>query len=195
MKIRYDLIAATILAMGQSLAAVSLAAQAAPEPPAGPVAAGSGPTHMFQVALVVADPEASPAAPQNLPRGIQKALSDLGDFLPYKSYRLVDTALLRTNGFAKAELEGPGAERYSLTLSYREENASSFMIEHFALTRLAKPAAEGRPPAPLGAGVAPLPPDQPLSSAFRIARGETVVVGSSGLKAGRAMIVVLTAMP
>jgi hypothetical protein len=194
MKARYSLVAA-IFPLCQAVAALALAAQAAPEPPAGPLTAGSGPTHMFQIALVVAEPEASAAAPQNLPKSVQKALSDLGDFLPYKSYRMVDSALLRTNGYAKAELEGPAAQRYSLTMSYREESAGSFMIDHFALTRLAKPAADGRPQAPLGAGVAPLPPDQPLSSAFRIARGETVVVGSSGLKAGRAMIVVLTAVP
>jgi hypothetical protein len=44
----------------------------------------------FSVALVVGD-LAGVSAPDNLPAGAKKALSDMRDFLPYKSYRLLDT--------------------------------------------------------------------------------------------------------
>ncbi len=44
----------------------------------------------FSVALVVGD-LAGASAPDNLPAGAKKALADMRDFLPYKSYRLLDT--------------------------------------------------------------------------------------------------------
>ena len=44
---------------------------------------------MFHVALLVADSEPAKAAPQDLPKGVQKAIADIRDFLPFKSYRVV----------------------------------------------------------------------------------------------------------
>ena len=44
----------------------------------------------FSVALVVGDLTGTATA-DNLPAGAKKALSDMRDFLPYKSYRLLDT--------------------------------------------------------------------------------------------------------
>ena len=44
----------------------------------------------FSVALVVGDLAGASAA-DNLPPGAKKALADMRDFLPYKSYRLLDT--------------------------------------------------------------------------------------------------------
>ena len=149
---------------------------------------------MFHVALLVADSEPAKAAPQDLPKGVQKAIADIRDFLPFKSYRIIDSALARMNGRGKVLLSGPNGERYTASLDYHELMGApgSFLVDQFALTKheQAKPKAQPLPP-----GHAPLPPEQPLVSSFRIARGESVVVGSSSLGAGKALIIVLTAMP
>jgi hypothetical protein len=149
---------------------------------------------MFHIALVFASSGApSKTADQELPKGIQKAIADLRDFLPFKSYRLIDSALVRMNGRGKVPLNGPNGERYTASLDYHElGNKESFLVDQFVLARQAeaKPNAQPLPP-----GHAPLPPEQPLVSSFRITRGESVVVGSSGLGVGKALIIVLTAVP
>jgi hypothetical protein len=168
------------------------AAQETPAPtPRAPV--GKGGEQMFHVALLVADSEPAKSAPQDLPKGVQKAIADIRDFLPFKSYRIIDSALARMNGRGKVLLNGPNGERYTASLDYHElDTKGSFLVDQFAL---AKPE-EARPNAqPLPPGHAPRAPEQPLVSSFRIARGESVVVGSSSLGAGKALIIVLTAMP
>lgn len=148
---------------------------------------------MFHIALIIAENEAAQAAPQSLPKGVEKALADIRDFLPYRSYRIIDSALLRANGSGEATLKGPNGDRYSARLSFEDPTGKgSFLIDQFALTRLQQPSPNAKP---LARNVAPLPPEQPLVSSFRISRGETVVVGSSSLGAGQALVVVLTALP
>ena len=162
----------------------------APAPRASP---GRGGEQMFHVALLVADSEPAKAAPQDLPKGVQKAIADIRDFLPFKSYRIIDSALARMNGRGKVVLNGPNGERYTASLDYHElDTKGSFLVDQFALTKQeeARPSAQPLPP-----GHAPRAPEQPLVSSFRIARGESVVVGSSSLGAGKALIIVLTAMP
>lgn len=147
---------------------------------------------MFHIALVIAENEPSTSAPQSLPKGVEKAIADIRDFLPYKSYRIIDSALLRANGTGKADLKGPNGERYSARLSFEDSGKGSFLIDQFALSQQQQPSPNAKP---LPSNIAPLPPEQPLVSSFRISRGETVVVGSSSLGAGKAMVVVLTALP
>jgi hypothetical protein len=55
------------------------------------------PRNSFSVVLLVGD-TAGPASIDNLPPapGIRKALNDVKDFLPYKSYRVLDTRWLRS---------------------------------------------------------------------------------------------------
>lgn len=185
-----------LLAFAATAPALSQSAPAAPEPGTTfGVSPGngneSGPQQMFQVVLVVADQEAGGEVPKNLPKGVAKALADLQDFLPYKRYTVVDSSLLRAAGYGKASLEGPGGDRYVASINFRDEGKGNLMIDRFALTQVAKPSpnAKALPP-----GVAPEAPDQPVASTFRIARGETVVVGSSGIKGGKALIVLLTAV-
>lgn len=154
---------------------------------------GTGPSQMFYVALVVAANEATPASPQSLPKGVEKAIANVRDFLPFNTYRLADAAMVRANGSGKVLLKGPNDDQYVASLYYRDpENNGSFLIDQFELTKQKMPTPNAKPLAP---GVAPLPAEQPLALSFRISRGETVVVGSSSLGAGRAMIVVLTAVP
>lgn len=183
-------IAPFLLALVCAVAANAQTPAPAPAPRA-PIARGG--EQMFHVALLVADSEPSKATPQDLPKGVQKAIADIRDFLPFKSYRIIDSALARMNGRGKVSLKGPNGESYTASLDYHElDTKGSFLVDQFALTRHAeeKPNAQPLPP-----GHAPKAPEQPLVSSFRITRGESVVVGSSSLGAGKALIVVLTAMP
>jgi hypothetical protein len=172
------------------------AEQPAPSPRAAPAlsALGSwntGKSAMFQIALVLADNEPSKEAPQTLPKGLQKALADIQDFLPFKSYRLFDSALVRASGHGRTKLKGPDGE-YEATFLFRDDGdaKSGLLVDQFSLEKEPTP-----PPQSLPRGVAPRAPEPPQVSSFRIRKGETVVVGSSGLAGGKSLIVVLTALP
>src|SRR5690349_10437676 len=45
----------------------------------------------FNVVLIEGNLRAATSTPEGLPPGASKALADLRDFLPYKSFRLLDT--------------------------------------------------------------------------------------------------------
>ena len=59
----------------------------------------------FSVALVLGDLQGT-SSPENLPVGARKALADLRDFLPYKSYRLLDAQWILCCGESKAGIAG-----------------------------------------------------------------------------------------
>lgn len=56
--------------------------------------------HGFSVTLVLGDMQGA-STPDNLPAGAKKALADMRDFLPYKSYRLLDTQWILCCGSSK----------------------------------------------------------------------------------------------
>jgi hypothetical protein len=56
--------------------------------------------HGFSVTLVLGDMRGA-STPDNLPPGAKKALADMRDFLPYKSYRLLDTQWILCCGSSK----------------------------------------------------------------------------------------------
>lgn len=56
--------------------------------------------HGFSVTLVLGDMQGA-STPDNLPPGAKKALADMRDFLPYKSYRLLDTQWILCCGSSK----------------------------------------------------------------------------------------------
>jgi hypothetical protein len=168
-----------------------------PSPTARP--SGTGKSVMFQIALVLADNEPSKEPPQALPKGLQKALADIQDFLPFKSYRLYDSALVRSTGEARAKLKGPDGAEYVAAFSFRGEGNdrsdgggahTGYLVDPFSLDKEPTPSEQPLPP-----GVAPRALESPQVSSFRIRPGETVVVGSSGLAGGKSLIVVLTALP
>jgi hypothetical protein len=175
------------------LAAGRAGAQEAPaaEPPTPQPSPGGGKSVMFQIALVLADNEVSQGPPQTMPKGLQKALADIQDFLPFKSYRLFDSALVRASGRGRATLKGPDGP-YNANFTFRDDGdaRNGMLVDQFALDKMPAPS-----PQPLPRGVAPRAPEPPQVSSFRIRRGETVVVGSSGLAGGKSLIVILTALP
>src|SRR4026208_746753 len=72
----------------------------AQQPKSSSSVAGPPRVRVFSVALVLGDLQGSAKA-DNVPEGARKALADLRDFLPYKSYRLLDTQWILCCGSTK----------------------------------------------------------------------------------------------
>jgi hypothetical protein len=150
----------------------------------------AGKSMMFQIALVQADNLSGSSPQQALPKGVQKALTDIQDFLPFKSYRLLDSALVRGSGEAHARLTGPQDAQYEAAFMFNEAG-DGILIDPFNLIKMPEaPAAQ-----PMAHAATPRAPEPAQTSSFRIRRGETVVVGSSRINDSSALIVVLTALP
>jgi hypothetical protein len=171
----------------------------------------------FSVVLVEGDIRGG-APNDSVPAAAAKALADLKDFLPYKSYRLIDTQWTLGSNRVSSRLRGPDGQEYDLTLN---TGGAAFLVV---------PALRGTPPsAPAGskdtvvianfvlrdAAAVPdrtaalvskglLSPTHPevraarsaslIDTSFRMDIGETVVVGTSRLQGEKALIVLLTAV-
>lgn len=161
---------------------------ATPAPPVtAPMARRADRTYTFQVVLLEAD-NTTPGVVENVPARAQKALKDLQDFLPYKSYHLVDMAWLRTSLEASSLVTGPKGETYSVEILVGASNPDRILVQEFRISKMGQ--APGSPP-----GV-PRPLSRLLSSTFGMNVGETVVVGTAKLdNPGHALIVMLSALP
>ena len=69
----------------------------------------------FSVVLVLGDLQGSATA-DNIPAAARKALADMKDFLPYKSYRLLDSAWILGSENLSGRLRGPEDQEYELGL-------------------------------------------------------------------------------
>jgi len=146
-------------------------------------------THSFQVSLLIADTQ-NGSGFEGLSKNAQKALEDLQDFLPFKSYRLLDFAWLRTSSHSYAKVKGPDGQEYELTLGIggvSPESDGKIYISRFDLRDGSAATTGSRSPL-LGRAL--------ISTSFGIEEGETVVVGTSRLEGDhRALVVLLTAVP
>jgi hypothetical protein len=166
-------------------------------------------TQLFHVTQVIArtgnnngrDEIALGSKFQGLPRSIRKALEDLGDLLPYRSYELIDTALLRTADRGTVTMKGPDERQFRVQLRVRPgqiEEDPDLMIRGFEVVAI--------PPPPIPPGMVGLSHVGPegdsvsqaprliMSSSFGMSVGETLVVGSSRLDGGdTALILLVTA--
>lgn len=150
----------------------------------------------FQIILLSASQQGSSSL-QDLPPGAQKALEDVRQFLPYKSYTLSDMAWLRSSARAQAQLKGPNGKEYHLSFTFREAGSAAgkrLSIDSFSLN----PGLDHLPSAPpaVEPGYTPPPTRSLISTSFDLQVGETVVVGVSKADRGdHALIVLLTAVP
>jgi hypothetical protein len=69
----------------------------------------------FSVVLVVGDLQAG-GGEDDVPPAARRALSDMKDFLPYKSYKLVDAAWIIGTNRAASRLKGPDDREYELEI-------------------------------------------------------------------------------
>jgi hypothetical protein len=179
---------AVLAAATLALSLPALPASAQPEPP---------PTHLVQVSLLAAS-KTGPNELADLPANTRQAIEDVRQFLPFKSYRLLDTALVRTQRSARTMLTGPDDREFRATFSLSgQQKPGKLLVQSFDLVEkieMPVPAAGG-----YSEGVAP--PASPaskylLSSSFAAEVGQTVVVGTSRLNGGdEALIVLFTALP
>lgn len=163
---------------------------AAPAPPA----KRGDRTYTFQLILLLAD-NATPAVTENVPAKAQKALKDLQDFLPYKSYHLVDMAWLRTSSEASSKMTGPKGETYQVDLVMQPAGGPGerLLVHQFQITQVAMMPPPGASPS---SSPTPRAIGKLLSSTFGMELGETVVVGTAKMDGpGQALIVLLSALP
>jgi len=121
-----------------------------------------------------------------LPAGVSKALADVKEFLPYKTYRVLDTLWMagETNNLI---LRGLGDEKYALGMRPIAQSATRSRVDLLRLSVATeaklKAAEEARRFIP------PL-----IDTSFNIQVGETVVVGTSRLDGDDALILLVTAV-
>jgi hypothetical protein len=134
----------------------------------------------FSVALLLGEIHGV-STTDSVPEGAKKALTDLREFLPYKSYRLLDTQWIRCCAGPNVEgrLRGFEEQYYAFGISINSV-APTKMTAHFALTDAAE-FAPGK--------------KRIISNNFSMDTGETVVIGTSSLKGDKALVVLLTAVP
>ena len=162
-----------------------------------PVAAQQDrPTHLIQISLLAAS-KSGPNELGDLPENTRQAIEDVRRFLPFKSYRLLDTALLRTDRVARTMLTGPDNREFRASFSLSApQKAGELMVQSFELVEKFE-----LPPSLLAAGGGKSGPVSPasrqvLSSSFAAEVGQTVVVGTSRLNGGdEALMVLFTALP
>lgn len=136
-------------------------------------------TQSFQVVLLAAGGKPDGGTPDLAP-GAKKALDDLKQFLPYKTYRTLDTAWVRVtqDDMAQARTAGLLGATYELTLRFRSGGPAGkqLLIESFGLDD---------------------PSDRDLiATTFSMSVGETVVVGTSSVSGSQeALVALLTAVP
>ena len=115
-----------------------------------------------------------------LPSSVMKALQDAGEFLPYKSYILVDQAFVRGRGGSEQRvvLQYPKHD-YTATVEAQEPSANGARVVTVALTEM-MPVLSG--------GV------ELLNATFSASDGETVVVGTSRVRGSQQALVLLVTL-
>jgi hypothetical protein len=144
----------------QPAVAVPVPVQSNPFPGGGVVATGSLAPQGFSVVLVLGEMQGN-GATDSVPAAARKALADMKDFLPYKSYRFLDTQWTLCCGRSPNanRLRGPDEQDYDLELSpsstgpdgkvavrfiLREPAASSALIESASAAGASEAAEQKR---------------------------------------------------
>ena len=193
---RIALIAVLVVANG--VAGLATAQEPAPE------------TRLIQINLLAAS-KSGDSDLSDLPANTRKAIEDIKDFLPFKSYRILDTSLVRAmvqedrSRPAETYISGPEGEKLQVSVSMTaEKGGTEVLVHHFEVTPSMRdrffavtPEQQIDPNAPAVAPRADLLDAGPfISTSFTAKVGQTVVVGSSRLNGGdEAMIVLFTALP
>ncbi|HJQ37567.1 MAG TPA: hypothetical protein VKB93_10540 [Thermoanaerobaculia bacterium] len=161
-----------------------------------PTPSPSGPTlgesQLFQVVLLRASRKGADDL-DDLPKSAEKALADVRDFLPFKHYVMLDSAIVRLSRGMESSVT---VNAYQVKFSYeRKDNKLSiwWFTVHPATKKTEQPTpSPSRGDAPVYApeAIKPL-----ISTSFAMDRGETVVVGSSKINGDDALMVLLTAVP
>ncbi len=151
-------------------------------------------SYLVQVVLLLGLKDGASSDTSNIPQNTVQTLKDVETFLPYKSYHLLDTSLIRSDGHARTVMHGPSGREFHLSWSFRTEKGKEsakerLSFQHFGLEAPPQPPGHGGGEP----GVAPPAPGPVLATSFAVDVGETIVVGTSKLNGGeQALLVLLT---
>jgi hypothetical protein len=150
------------------------------------------PTQTFQLILVEGSRDGG--MDRALPANAAAALADVAQFLPFDSFRLLDTALLSTTRDGQTALSGLNDVRYDAELSFRRVQAiDGPVILIHRLRVVSEPIWHGPEP---GGEEGRWVEDRVIETSLSVKVGETAVVGTSKLNGGdEALILLLTALP
>jgi len=95
---------------------VTLAASTSVSAQPAPVKVAPASAEGYSVVLVLGDVQNAAAGDNNVPPAARKALGDMKDFLPYKSYRLLDAQWILGSQRTVSRLRGANDQEYELTL-------------------------------------------------------------------------------
>jgi hypothetical protein len=154
-------------------------------------------SHGFSVILAVGDLQGGTPA-RDLPPAASKALADMSQFLPYKSYELIDARWILGSPRSTSLIRGPENREYELELRTSPRSDNEVQIDFYLRdpTR-AFPFLSGRGfRSGSGNGAVRIvkQPGRIIDTTFNMDVGETVVVGTSRLQGDKALIVLLTAV-
>ena len=173
-------------------------------------------TKLVQINLLAASKAGSDDL-SDLPANTRKAIEDIKDFLPFKSYRILDTSLVRvlvpaqgkSRGPSKTYMRGPDDSKLEVMIAMTEgETAAEVYVGRFEVSpsvmdRLRPMTLTPEQQNQVDTGGPVLAPRADLldtgsliSTSFTAEVGQTVVVGSSRLHGGDdALLVLFTALP
>lgn len=143
----------------------------------------------FVITLALGDLQGPPSRPLrwtpppptvSLTPAETKALADLKGFLPYKTYRPLDTAWVIGQSVPHLFLRGEDGQKHEFAMGSTQLNPSYLSVDFLRLWDV-QPADEKQAATLL------------IDTSFKIEVGETVVVGTSRLDGGRALILLVTA--
>jgi hypothetical protein len=142
------------------------------------------PTQVFHVHLFAADN--APAGAEPIPSALTPVLKDLAGFLPFRSFHLISTGMVRTSRDGRIDLGGDPPFVVDLRFAGDPSGGKPLQIEQFELVRRQMVPAEGGAVTTANLDV--------VRTSFSMNVGETVVVGTSKLNGGdKALVVLLTA--
>jgi hypothetical protein len=148
-------------------------------------------SHMFQVVLLIGSNEPD-GDTGDVPMNAQQALEDIQNFLPYKSYKMLDVGLFRSDGRYSGMLNGPEGNDFRISFRFGTQGngkSKTLFVNAFDLTDVTPSSKQVR------LGGAPEVTRELLQASFSATVGETVVVGTSKLNGtGNALLVLFTAI-
>ncbi len=143
-------------------------------------------SQLFQVILLQAENNGDSGLAR-IPQQAREALDDAREFLPYTGYKMLGTALLRTDGHARSIVNGPDGNDYGAGLTFHNTaglDGHRLVVRQFSLERLVSARASSE------SAIERIPV---IGTSFGMKPGETVIVGTSKLEgAERALVVLLT---
>ena len=173
-------------------------------------------TRLVQINLLAASKTGNSDL-SDLPTNTRKAIEDIKDFLPFKSYKILDTSLVRalvsppnrSSRTAKTFMTGPDGSKLQVVIRLTgEKGASEIFVQQFEvspdiMSRFRPMTLTPEQDAQVDSSAPAIAPRAELldmgaliSTSFTAHVGQTVVVGSSRLNGGdEALIVLFTALP